>query len=173
MNRFSYLIAGLTVLVFGLVSVSVFAGGTKSMSGWSESEMIGQIVRNPQGEYLGQIGDVAHDSQGRIFLVALNQYPTFGLGMAWRRLAIPFSALHWDTDKGYYVLDATRERLAFAPDFRKEDINDQEWVAGVYRFYGLQPSWTEEESTGFTGHPGERWTEEYQRMETPYHYRDR
>jgi len=166
MNRFSYLIAGLTVFIFSMVSVSAYAGETMPMSkGWDPSQKVGEItgkiVRNPQGDYLGTIGDVVNDSEGHISLVALSQYPTWGLGMPWRTLAIPYNALNYDADKGYYVLNATREKLASAPDFRKEDIHNQEWVTGVYQYYGVQPYWTEEESIGYMGNPIEQWMEEH------------
>ena len=145
MNKFQNLIAGLTVLVFSLVSVSAYAAGPMSMWGRTheDTKITGKIVRNPQGEYLGRIGDVVNDPEGNVSIVALSQYPTWGLGMPWRMIAIPFSALRWDADKGYYVLNATREKLASAPDFRKEDLSNPEWVTGVYQYYGLQPYWTE------------------------------
>jgi len=166
MNKYSNLIAGLTVLVFSLLSVSAYAGETMPMSrDWDRSQKVGEItgkiVRNPQGEYLGTIGDVVFDSEGHVSLVALSQYPTWGLGMAWRMLAIPFDALNYDADKGYFVLNTSRERLASAPDFQKENLSNQEWVTGVYQYYGVQPYWTEMGSTGYMGNPIERWMDEH------------
>ena len=166
MNKYSNLIAGLTVLVFSLLSVSAYAGETMTMSrDWDRSQKVGEItgkiVRNPQGEYLGTIADVVFDSEGHVSLVALSQYPTWGLGMAWRMLAIPFDALNYDAGKGYFVLNTSRERLASAPDFQKENLSNQEWVTGVYQYYGVQPYWTEEESIGYMANPIEQWMEEH------------
>jgi len=176
MNRFLNLIAGLTVLVFSLLIVSAYAADPMPMStGWGrpyeDSEITGKIVRNPQGDYLGTIGNVVNDSEGHVSIVALSQYPTWGLGMPWRMLAVPFSALRYDVDKGYFVLNATRERLASAPDFQKKNLSNQEWVTGVYEYYGLQPSWTGKGSTGYMGNPIERWREEHPMMDYHDEYR--
>jgi hypothetical protein len=67
-NKFLNLVAGLTVFVFGALVVSAYAAEPMSMStGWDrpyeDGKITGKIVRNPQGDYLGTIGDVDNDSE--------------------------------------------------------------------------------------------------------------
>ena len=76
-----------------------------------------------------------------------------------------------------WVLDISRDRLASAPVFKKEDLSNPEWVAGVYQYYGQQPYWTEKGSGGKMGspmggsmekHPMGRSMEKHPMMNYPY-----
>jgi len=43
-------------------------------------------------------------------------------------------------------LNTTEDRLAAAPGFNQySDMNNIEWDENVYKFFGVQPYWTEEE----------------------------
>ena len=47
-----------------------------------------------------------------------------------------------------FVLNTTEDRLAAAPSFNgSADMGNREYAASVYRFFGVQPYWTEEESS--------------------------
>jgi len=56
--------------------------------------------------------------------------------------------LTYNHDGKYLVLDISKVRLESAPRYWGADIIDKDWMEGVYRYYGLQPYWTE---GGFSG----------------------
>ncbi len=72
--------------------------------------------------------------------------------MGWKSYAIPFTALNYDKEKKHFVLDISREKLQAGPVFKKDDLTNHEWAADVYKYYGLQPYWTEKGAGGKMEH---------------------
>lgn len=137
-NILKYGVVGL-VFVFTLMAASAYAGEGKGLCMWSKA--IGKAIVNPQKEYLGDVKDFVFD-QGRISLVILSYGGIMGFGEKW--VAIPYSALSFDTNDKLFVLNATRERLEAAPAFDEAWLADRSSVADVYRYFGQRPYWTEE-----------------------------
>jgi sporulation protein YlmC with PRC-barrel domain len=154
MKKTMTLVALLATFVMVLWVAGSFA--TERMSkGWDRpyevSEVTGTIVRNPQGEYLGRVRDFVFDPEGRIEFVVLSNYGFWRLGA--KSFAIPFEAFRYNSEQKHLVLDISREKLEAAPTFQKDEMVKQEWGESVYRYYGLQPYWTEKESGGQMNRP--------------------
>lgn len=120
----------------------------------SASTLIGDKVRNRQGEDLGKIEEIMLDwEHGRISYAVLS----FGgfLGMGDKLFAIPWQSLELHPEEHGFVLDVDRERLENAPGFDKnnwpgtenaDDLND--YRDRVYDYYGVDRYWTTTTPTG-------------------------
>lgn len=99
-------------------------------------------VRLPNGEEAGWINDFVIDSSdGHIAFLVLSDVP----GRETSLIAVPFSTLSIRGENSF-VLNTTRERLAIAFDFdASADLNNPRWAGDVYRYFGVQPYWTEQE----------------------------
>lgn len=107
------------------------------------TRMIGNGVRNPEGEDLGRIEDLVIDLQtGRITYGVLS----FGgfLGIGDKLFAIPWSAMTLDPDEKVFLLDVDKETLKEAPGFDKEnwpDMADRRWGTQIHKYYRRTPYW--------------------------------
>jgi len=92
-------------------------------------------VRNLQGEKLGEIGDFAIDSRGRIPFVLLS--------LEGKMIFVPYGAL--SVDGNFFVLDASREKLATAPSVGEEESPmNQAQAEKIYKYFGQSPYWSSE-----------------------------
>ena len=107
---------------------------------YEASKLVGSHVKNLQGEYLGKIDDFIINKD-RIAFGILSHGGFLGMGV--RLVAIPFGAFSFEQTGGYFVLDISRERLESAPEFDRTRFASPAWAEDVYRFFGLQPYWTE------------------------------
>jgi hypothetical protein len=113
----------------------------------SEMEnLLGATVMGSQGEDLGVIIDFVKDSNDRtaFAILAYGDHETYGdFG---RQVAIPFGAL-FCVERDCF-LNASKDRLDAAPTFVwKDDLAPEKKLAeDVYRHFGMQPYWTEEEA---------------------------
>ncbi len=111
--------------------------------------LIGTQVKNRAGETLGFISYFVFDSKDRPAVVILYQGDLQDLDVA-RHVAVPFTALEIlgrEPSQMSVVLNLRKEELLSAPRFnRTEDLKnlgDMKWIAGVYRYFGQQPYWTD------------------------------
>ena len=150
MNR---LLTGFTIpiLALGLAAGGLSTAWGKEMKStaaeFRASKIIGMEVKDQQGEKLGKIKDLLVDSQESRMIMFAVLDPSRSLEFGHDRLiAIPFSALS-RSDRGHvYILAVTRDKLTKAPSFDEDhwpNVADRSWSAGVYRYYGLTPYWTE------------------------------
>ncbi len=109
---------------------------------FTANEMIGVHVKNPQGHLLGRITDLVVDSGGRVALAVLS-HGGF-LRIHEKETVIPLSALKYDPVAKHLIIDMSKERLEAAPVFRMSDLAVQSEAESVYRYFGLQPYWSEE-----------------------------
>ena len=107
---------------------------------YSFKQVLGKPIKNQQGEELGRVYDIVFDPQGRGPFAVLSQGGLWGVGG--KLGAVPFTALTFDSDE-YVTLNTTKEKLASAPSYKFSDLSYQKWGENVYRFFGLQPYWTE------------------------------
>ena len=109
----------------------------------STSTLASDPVVNPAGENLGKLEEIMIDlSSGRVAYAVLS----FGgiLGMGNKLFAIPWQALHVDTDRKVIVLNVSKELLESAPGFDKEnwpDTSEHAWLTDIYDYYGYDPYW--------------------------------
>ena len=103
------------------------------------SSMIGDDVRNLQGEDIGHIKELMIDLRsGRIAYAVLSFGGILGLGD--RLFAVPWSALRFNQEEKVFLLDAIKERLEKAPGFDKDhwpNMTDATWSDAVDRYYGV------------------------------------
>ncbi len=138
----------LLILAFGIGLVTVNAVAQESISktwtGHEVSKLLGSDVENPQGEYLGRVTDFTLDSSGRIeFAILLRGDSEVGNS---RYVAVPFDALSYGPSEHRFVLNMTSEKLAAAPSFGgNKGLTNRKFAEDVYRYFGLEPSWTEQE----------------------------
>lgn len=79
------------------------------------TSLMNESVRNRQGEDLGRIEDYVVDVETGLIQYGLLGFGGF-LGMGEHRVAVPYTALQFDAQRGF-ILDSTRERLQQAPPF--------------------------------------------------------
>ncbi len=140
-----------TVLVFALIFGYAVAKSmademmAKSGSASDVTELLGNAVKSPEGEFLGAIIDFVSEPQERISFAILlfgnnEDYPDGG-----RRVAVPVGALSCTGED--CILHSTYAQLESSPVFiSKDDLVNRQMAENIYRYYGLQPPWTEEET---------------------------
>jgi len=114
----------------------------KALELYESNGLMGAEVRLPNGEETGRINDFVIDSSdGRIAFLVLYDVP----GRETSLIAVPFGTLSIRGENSF-VLNTTRERLALAFDFNASgDLNNPRWAGDTYRYFGVQPYWTEQE----------------------------
>jgi hypothetical protein len=149
MNKILTFIALAVVFSFGYIVANSHAAMEPMAKGLDSpcevSTLTGSLVVNAQEEYLGTIHDFVIDN-GRISFAILSHGGFLGIGR--KLVGIPFGALSYDSTQRYFVLDISKERLESAPEFDRTRLSNPSWAEDVYRFFGLQPSWTEGEYSG-------------------------
>ena len=100
-------------------------------------KLLGTMVQNTQGEYLGTIADVVTGPEGGIAFAVLNYWVSDDTQ---KRVAVPFVALSCGEQD--CVLNVTRGRLDSAPTFFSEkSLAEPKLAEDIYRYFGVQPYW--------------------------------
>jgi hypothetical protein len=71
------------------------------------------------------------------------KYGDFPLGMVDKLFALPWERLGYNTQRGAYVVDLTRDHLRDAPSYQEgtqPDWSDPAWNKSVYDYYGSDPN---------------------------------
>ncbi|HEY7862632.1 MAG TPA: PRC-barrel domain-containing protein [Thermoanaerobaculia bacterium] len=109
----------------------------------SSSSLVGDGVRNPAGENLGEIKDLMIDlPTGRVAYTVLDFGGVLGFGN--KLFAVPWSAFRLDEQKHEFILDVPKDVLKGAPGFDKDnwpDMTDREWGRRVHEYYGQKVYW--------------------------------
>jgi hypothetical protein len=109
-------------------------------------------VKNPQGENLGIINSFVKDSEGRVAFAILlyDDYPLSIFSIP-REVAVPFGALTFRNK--VWILNASEKKLNSAPTFtsKKDLAAEGKKADNIYRYFGIQPFWTER---GYTKEEG-------------------
>jgi len=145
----------MVALSLGLAALNVLAAEPMAQSwgkAYSFDQLKGTPVMNLRMEELGRIQNIVIDSQGHVPFAVLYHGGYWGMGG--KLVAVPFSALGFDPMGKYMVLNATKEKLDSAPEFKASELSNQTWAEDVYRFFGLQPYWTEGGSSAQAGSMG-------------------
>jgi hypothetical protein len=143
----------LSTLLMRVALISLIGYGTAesygkepvASEGWRPyevSKLYGSYVKNPQGEYLGRIEDFIIEKDRIAYVIIV--HGGF-VGMGGKLIAVPFEACSFDPKGPGFVVNVSREKLRSAPTFfRSTDLAGRKWAEDSYRFFGLQPYWTEE-----------------------------
>jgi sporulation protein YlmC with PRC-barrel domain len=105
--------------------------------------LVGDRVRNQEGEDLGKIEEIMIDlSSGKVAYAVLS----FGgfLGIGDKLFAVPWGALKVDHGEHQFILNVNRNTLENAPGFDKSewpDMADPSFGTGIHSHYGRAPYW--------------------------------
>ncbi len=109
----------------------------------SASTLVGDKVRNNEGDDLGDIKDIMLDvDNGRVAYAVLDMGGFLGIGN--KLFAVPWSALTLDREAHEFVLNVDKETLDNAPGFDQDnwpDFSDAAWGTSIYEYYGQRPYW--------------------------------
>lgn len=106
----------------------------------SGTSIIGDDVKNAQGENLGDIKDLMIDlDSGRIEYAVL----AFGgfLGLGDKYFAVPWQAMSVNEDDKCFILNVDKETLKAAPGFDKDEwpnFADSSFRDSIYGHYGVR-----------------------------------
>ena len=116
---------------------------------WKASELKGAVVRTPGGEKLGDIRDLAIDTNGRVMYAALSVGGFLGMGD--RVVAVPWDSMVFargneNGDKKLVTLGSTKPQLEHAPQFKtgaeySAEMRDPRWTRGVYDHFAAPAYW--------------------------------
>jgi sporulation protein YlmC with PRC-barrel domain len=98
----------------------------------------GTPVYSTAGESLGSIYNVMIEKQSGKVRYAVMSFGGF-LGIGERYHPLPWDKLTYDTGRGAYVVDVTREQLEGAPSYARDETpwSDPLYGHAVYGYYGL------------------------------------
>ena len=98
----------------------------------------GTAVYNPEGERLGTVSNFMVDKRsGKVDYAVLEFGGLFGLGSD--HYPLPWEMLTYDTDKGGYVVNVSKDQLKDAPRYRDTETPEytDDYGRTVYGYYGL------------------------------------
>jgi len=138
-------IALVFAFMVGFAAVSSTAHEMMSSAGTSDTkDLVGASVENPQGEFLGIITDFVEEPGGRVTFAILNFGRDEDYGDGGRMVAVPFDSLSCAGQD--CTLDSTYENLVSSPVFMsKDELTERRLAEDIYRYFGVQPFWTEQE----------------------------
>jgi hypothetical protein len=103
----------------------------------------GTSVYNNAGETLGSIEDLMIDKPSGKVVYAIMAFGGF-LGIGNQYHPLPWSILHYDPDKGGYVVNLDKRQLEGAPAYdvdKEPDWNDRSYEDKIHDYYGVGPYW--------------------------------
>ncbi len=122
------------------VAVLISLGTLAYAASQAESQKESLAVNNWKGQHIGIVKYVVvNSSTGNITFVILY------LDKEGRKeIAVPLAAFaSYDHENGILTLNVSERELASAPEFHDSDLDNPAFAEGMYRFFGLAPSWTE------------------------------
>lgn len=109
----------------------------------SAGTLIGDTVRNPQGEELGKLTEIMLDvERGKIAYGVLESGSI--LGMGGKLFAIPFQAFSVDRENHQLILNVDKDVIKNAEGFDKNnwpDTANEQWARNTHKHYGFDPYW--------------------------------
>ena len=149
MNKSLLFTAVLFVLSFGFaVSSHANSMAQNELKTYDTTKLIGLTVKSRDGAGLGQIFDLVVDSRGHVDFAIVNQagFEEF----EGRTVVVPFTTLTISKTKSNdirVVFNEDKEKFYEGPDWGYENLANPKQAASVDRFYGIQPYWTQSETS--------------------------
>lgn len=106
----------------------------------SSRDVDGTNVYSPTGDKLGSIDHIMIDKTSGNVAYAVLGFGGF-LGMGEGHHPVPWRKLRYDTERGGYVTDITKEQLEGAPVRPDNWEDDRNWATSFYGYYGVAPYW--------------------------------
>jgi hypothetical protein len=144
----------ISLVLLGLVASGALAQTqeTERYRLFEENQIIGQEVAAQDGEDFGEITALLYDGSGRIAFAVVSAGGF--LGMGGKKVAVPFTAMSFDPEGKHYVVNLSRASLENAPTYSDEWLENPDIVAGVYRYFGIQPYWEGSQKSSGAADPG-------------------
>lgn len=129
----------------------VQAAARPSVITWKGSELKGFDVTTPAGNELGDVREIAVDTNGRVSYVVLSVGEFLGVDDS--LVAVPWDAMKSSLegeqgDHKKLTLATTKEQLELAPRFEegkdhRSEMCDPKWIGEVYQHFSCRPYWTD------------------------------
>lgn len=119
----------------------------------SSDDVEGTEVYADNGDNIGSIDHLMIDKQSGRVTYAVMSFGGF-LGMGDSHYPIPWSALHYDTQREGFVTNITQDQLRNAPQFSDDSWNDRKWETSVHDHYNAPYYWGG--GAGIGSHSGDR-----------------
>ncbi len=100
------------------------------------TSIIGDKVRNKEGEHLGQIKEIMLNVQTGVIEYYIIEFGGF-LGIGEKFFAIPFELLKVDPENQVFIFDQKKETLEKAPGFDKDH-----WPETNIHYYEADQHWS-------------------------------
>ncbi len=101
----------------------------------SSSKVEGTAVYNHNGDKLGSISHfMVGKRDGRVSYAVMSFGGFMGLGT--EEYTLPWEKLEYDTNKGGYVVDVSKEQLEQAPRYNRDTDYDRNYYDDVSGYYG-------------------------------------
>lgn len=104
-----------------------------------DDDIRGRVVRDKDGADLGKVDELLIDAQAHQVRFLLVEHSGF-LGLGARDSFIPVDAISTITDT-VVTINHTRERVASAPEYNPDLIDDRNYHDSIYGHYGAIPHW--------------------------------
>jgi sporulation protein YlmC with PRC-barrel domain len=117
--------------------------GTNVRHVMSASSLMGDKVRNKEGEDLGKIEEFMIDMTSGCIAYAVLSFGGI-LGFGDKLFAIPMEALTLDEDQKCFILNVPKDKLKASSGFDKDnwpDMANREWGTTIHDYYGYEPYW--------------------------------
>ena len=109
----------------------------------SATTLIGDSVKNSQGENLGDLKEIMMDTESGKVSYAVLDFGGF-LGIGNKLFAVPWAALSVDTNDHSLILNVDKETLKNANGFDQDDwpdFSDRDFERRVHDTYDATPYW--------------------------------
>ncbi|WP_033073265.1 PRC-barrel domain-containing protein [Sphingopyxis sp. MWB1] len=104
----------------------------------SSEKVEGTAVYSPESDKLGTVSHVMIDKRsGQAEYAVLEFGGLFGIGSD--HYPIPWDMLSYDTDKGGYIVNLSKEQIEGAPRYQRDSmpVYDDNYGRTVFSYYGL------------------------------------
>jgi sporulation protein YlmC with PRC-barrel domain len=128
---------------------------------WKATELKGTNVTTPAGEKLGDIKELAIDTNGRVSYATVSVGGFLGMGD--KLVAVPWDSFKFTAagdkgDKKLITLASTKKQLEDAPEFKdgKEDYTEMcspKWIGRVYDHFSCPVYWSAASEPKLSGTP--------------------
>ena len=109
----------------------------------SASTMMGNKVRNLDGEDLGKIEEIMIDIDHGTVAYAVLSFGGF-MGVGDKLFAVPWKALKQSAEENEFIFDVDKKILKKAPGFDQNDwpqFSDRTFATTIYKYYKITPYW--------------------------------
>ncbi len=105
----------------------------------SANDVRGRQVKDKTGDGIGKVADLLVDDREKKVRFLLVEHGGF-LGFGETKSLIPVDTVTKVTEADVFV-DQSRERVAAAPGYAPNLIDDRPYHASIYNHYGISPYW--------------------------------